>query len=323
VAKRSTPPKPPTRAALRPLVGDLAQFAGVRRIALDDGQERGVRALAFTTGGGLDFWVMADRALDIGTVSWRGMPMAWQGVNGFRAPAFHDPEIEGGRGFARSFSGFLVTCGLNHTRQPADGQPLHGYFPFTPATLMAYGADWEREEPVLYCEGEVVQGRLHGEVLRLHRRIEAPIGGGLIRIRDRVTNDTALPSKQALLYHINIGYPFLRDGAEVRMAGKRIGGPFRLPDPAGTNGAVCHPAPKARMAEATLASPGVAAKLTVAFDTRTLPFLQVWSDPRPNAHVVGIEPCTSDRLPSALSAEEPVLAPGEVRNYQVDIRLDA
>ncbi len=40
---------------LRPRVGDLRQSASVRRIALDDGAERGVRALAFSTGGGLDF----------------------------------------------------------------------------------------------------------------------------------------------------------------------------------------------------------------------------------------------------------------------------
>ena len=51
--------------ALRSLVGSLRQYASVRRIVLDDGGERGVRALAFTTGGGLDFWAMADRALDI------------------------------------------------------------------------------------------------------------------------------------------------------------------------------------------------------------------------------------------------------------------
>lgn len=61
---------------IRPLVGDLRQFASVRSIVLDDGGERGVRALAFSTGGGLDFWVMADRALDIGPLWWGGLPVA-------------------------------------------------------------------------------------------------------------------------------------------------------------------------------------------------------------------------------------------------------
>ncbi len=75
---------PATRAALRPLVGDLRQVASVRRVVLDDDAERGVRALVFSTGGGLDFWVLADRSLDVGPLSLHGMPVAWQSPAGFR-----------------------------------------------------------------------------------------------------------------------------------------------------------------------------------------------------------------------------------------------
>jgi hypothetical protein len=146
-------------------VGDLSQVAGVRRLVLDDGAERGVRVLHFDTGGGLVFWVAVDRALDLATLSWRGVPLAWQGPNGFRSPAC-TTRGRGGRGLMRTFSGLLVTCGLDHIRQPRDGQPLHGRLPFTPQRLLGYGEDWERGEPVLFCEGEVVQARLGGEHLR-------------------------------------------------------------------------------------------------------------------------------------------------------------
>ncbi len=44
-----------------------------------------MRALAFSTGGGLDFWVMADRSLDIGPLWYRGSPVAWQSPSGFRS----------------------------------------------------------------------------------------------------------------------------------------------------------------------------------------------------------------------------------------------
>src|SRR5687767_1956540 len=67
--------------SLQRWVGDLRQLASVRRIALDDGPERGVRALAFSTGGGLDFWVLTDRSFDIGPLWFRGLPIAWQGPN--------------------------------------------------------------------------------------------------------------------------------------------------------------------------------------------------------------------------------------------------
>jgi hypothetical protein len=39
---------------LRAKVGDLRQFASARRIIPDDGVERGVRALAFSSGGSLE-----------------------------------------------------------------------------------------------------------------------------------------------------------------------------------------------------------------------------------------------------------------------------
>jgi hypothetical protein len=64
---------------LKSRVGDPRQFASVRRITLDDGPERGVRALAFSTGGGLDFWVLSDRSLDIGPLWWRGACVAGAG----------------------------------------------------------------------------------------------------------------------------------------------------------------------------------------------------------------------------------------------------
>ena len=92
----------------RPLVGDLRQIASVRRIVLDDGPKRGVSALAFSTGGGLDFWVLVDRAMDIGPLWHRGTPMAWQSPAGFRHPALVDVEGDGGHGFGRGFSGFLM-----------------------------------------------------------------------------------------------------------------------------------------------------------------------------------------------------------------------
>src|ERR1700722_2831595 len=135
------------RAALRPLVGDLRQVASVRRIVLDDGPERGVRALAFSTGGGLDFWVLTDRSLDVGPLWFQGMQLGWQGPSGFASPSLLNRMDDQGRGIQRLFSGPLLTCGLAYLRQPGGGA-LPGHLPMTPARLGAYGEDWDRPEPV-------------------------------------------------------------------------------------------------------------------------------------------------------------------------------
>ena len=93
--------------------GSLSQFAGVRLMTLSDGVERGVRLLEFRTGSGLRFTVLVDRAMDIADCEHNGRAVGWHSPSGFRHPGLHDYEGEGGLGWFRSFSGLLVTCGLD------------------------------------------------------------------------------------------------------------------------------------------------------------------------------------------------------------------
>ena len=309
---------------LRAKVGDLSQFASVRRITLDDGVERGVRALAFSSGGGLDFWALSDRSLDIGPVWWKGMPVAWQSMAGFRSPALHDAEEDGGRGYSRTNSGFLVTCGLDHIRQPLDSHPMHGRLPFTPARVSAYGEDWDRDEPLLFCEGEVMQFKAGGEALRLRRRIEVPIGGAEIRIRDVVENLAAEPSPQACLYHFNLGYPAIRPGSTVEFGGRELFHINALPDPSDHSYSRSCPAGGSERAVCNVLTPvadGGRLKVSFEFATGTLPHLQLWHDFRPHACVLAIEPCTSARLDTP--GPEAVLGPGDSRRYELRVSFSS
>ncbi len=305
-------------AEKRDLVGDLRQMASVRRIVLDEGAERGVGALAFSTGGGLDFWVLIDRAMDIGPVWSDGRPVAWQSPAGFRHPALIDSEGDGAFGFGRGFSGFLMTCGLDHTRWPAGGHPQHGRLPFLPARLTAYGENWKAEQPHLFCEGEIAQYRHGGEAISLMRRIEAPIGGRTLRIRDRVVNGGIAPQRNAMLYHLNVGYPALQPGAEVWYGGERVLGPLAGPDGVQE--------PSAFSMAATRAMPctlrnGPQAILDLSFSAKTLPHLQIWHDPRPRNFVLALEPCTSARPEAGQMGDDPALAPGEAREYEINVTL--
>ncbi len=286
---------------------------------LDEGPDKGVTAYAFSTGGGLDFWVLGDRAMDIGPLWWRGASVAWQSPAGIRHPSLVDPSADSGRGFERGFSGFLMTCGLDHSRQPGNGYPLHGRLPFLPARVTAYGEDWQAPEPVLFAEGEIVQWRYNGEHLALIRRIEAPIGGTSLRIRDRVENRGAAPQRHALLYHMNIGFPFLRPGAHLSLDGQRIGVNIDSPDPVRSPEVGCI-AVGGSDGRAVLASGG--ARLTLGFASETLPFFQHWHDPRPGSFILALEPCTSMRPEPGSMADEPVLAPGERRSYAIDLSIN-
>jgi hypothetical protein len=207
--------------------GSLSQFAGVRLMTLGDGVERGIRLLEFRTGTGLRFTVLIDRCMDIADCEHRGRAIGWHSPTGFRHPGLHDYEGEGGLGWLRSFSGLMVTAGLDHTLFMHDddashynygprvkvSSSLHGRVGTIPARLTGYGERWEGDRCILWCEGVIQQSTMFGEDLHLHRRIEADVGGDSIRLHDRVVNHGFSPTPHMFLYHINVGHPVLSEGS--------------------------------------------------------------------------------------------------------------
>jgi hypothetical protein len=216
-----------TRRQLAERAGMLSQFAGVRLMTLGDGVERGVRMLEFRTGTGLRFTALVDRALDIADCEYKGRAIGWHSPSGFRNPALHEYEGEGGLAWARSFSGLLLTCGLDHIlgpdEVPADNynypgkgkvrHSLHGRVSTIPARLTGYGESWDGDHCLLWAEGMVQQSAVFGEDLHLIRRIEADVGGNEIRIFDRVVNHGFSLTPHMFFYHINIGHPVLDEGS--------------------------------------------------------------------------------------------------------------
>lgn len=207
--------------------GSLSQFAGVRLMTLGDGLERGIRMLEFRTGTGLRFTVLVDRAMDIADCEFQGQAIGWHSPAGFRHPGLHEYEGEGGLAWARSFSGLMVTCGLDHilfmNDVPADNyvygpkqkvsHSLHGRVGTIPGRLTGYGERWEGDRCILWAEGIVQQSAVFGEDLHLIRRIEAELGSNEIKLSDRVVNHGFYRTPHMYCYHINVGHPVLDEGA--------------------------------------------------------------------------------------------------------------
>lgn len=314
------------RTRLEALVGDRRQLASVRQVELRDGAERGVRALVFSTGAGLDFWVLQDRSMDIGLLSWRGIPVAWHHPDGFADPALRPSSGDGGSGVQRALGGFLVTCGLDNVRQPRGDHPLHGSLPFTPARLISCSEDWSVPTPALVAEGEIVSAHLGKACFRMRRRIEAPIAGSSLVITDRVENIGPDEAELFVLYHINFGFPVVAPGTRVLLNNAPV--PFRDPLAASVSSrdleADCRPSsgPDGRF-EVTLAReasgpwPGIQVK--VSGGSASLPFMQFWQDPRPRRNVLAIEPVNCDRNCDGTSGPGMTLAPGEVWTSSLQI----
>ena len=335
-----------TRTDLLKRIGRLEQLAGVRAVTLADGSERGVRVLEFRTGTGFAFDVIVDRAFDIGRCEFAGMALAWQSPVGFSGPWYYEP---GGLGFMRSFGGgLLTTCGLDHALfmardtaeqyhyppKPYEDYGLHGRVSNRPAKLIGYGERWDGDECVLWATGEVVQASVFGEQLLLRRSIESRVGESRLRIRDEVENIGHSLTPHMLLYHVNLGWPVVDEGAELAVPATRVSvrgtdeveGYRRMHGPRRNFVEQAFEHELAGEADGSVPVAVVNRELQLGayevFNHRQLPHHFLWRMLGEGTYVVGIEPCTNrieGRLDARVRAELIELEPGERRGYDLEL----
>ena len=335
-----------SRGELLARVGRLEQVAGIRLVEGGDGAERGVRVLRCWSGAGFEFEILVDRGFDIGGAWLGGRPLAWSSPGGLVGPWYCEP---GGIGWFRGFPGGLVsTCGLDHTLLGGDDDStvfnyphrrtenygLHGRYTGLPARLAGYGAAWDGDECVLWAEGEVVQAALFGEQLMLRRRVEADVGGSYLRITDTVTNIGPTACPHMMLYHCNVGFPVVDEGAELLYpAGdgtcvsdscsasyQRLEAPradfveecYEHDMRAGADGVV----------SAAVVNRAIGLGVFQRYPRAAMPFHITWRQLGTVAYVVAMEPSTNHdagRFDARSRGELQHLAPGESRRYSLSI----
>lgn len=345
-----------SRRDLSAHAGSLGQFAGVRLMTLGDGVERGIRLLEFRSGTGLRFTVLVDRALDIADCEYNGKAIGWHSPAGFKNPGLSDYEGEGGLGWLRSFSGLLVTCGLDHIlfmhEEVADhynyaprekvSHSIHGRISSIPAKLSGYGETWDGDRCTLWCEGVVSQGAVFGEHLELIRRIEIEVGSNEIKLTDRVVNRGFNRTPHMYLYHVNVGHPVLAEGArylapisDVVWAG-HASADYRRQN----TGYQRIPAPQANFHEqvwqhemvaddqgtvsAAIVNDAQEIGFEVACRKDQFPCMYEWQNFQEGQYVIGLEPSTNHILGHGFAAERDELIwleHGDERCYDTCFRI--
>ena len=219
-----------SRSELRRRVGNLAQIGGVELLSHEQGYARGSRFLDFRTGSGFRFTVHVDRGMDPGFAEFAGANLAWLPPKLFAAPAYWENDDHAWVRYA--MGGLCNTAGLVTIGSPQDVDVssfkfharaqdrfgTHDRIAMIPASHFNFGEDWQGERCILWAEGTVRQEIVYGENLLLTRRYEAELGGRSFTIRDVVRNDGFYPTPHQILYHFNIGYPVVDDGAELLAA---------------------------------------------------------------------------------------------------------
>lgn len=344
-----------TRRQLAERTGDLSAVAGIRHVVLDDGVERGVRAIDLRTSAGLELEVLVDRAFDLGSARITGIPVGWRSGNGFRHPGLHEHTDEGGLSWLRALDGLLVSGGLDHTLFGGEvdatryayppkqtvSHGLHGRLTAIPARLLEARevVDPENGTSVLRLVGEVIQATSFGEHLRLTRTIEVDVDGREIRLHDVVDNLGFEPTPHMFLYHINVGWPIVDEGTEFVAA---VAGHLWQSDSVAEQGISYRvlPAPVLNMVEqvtehelvvgpdglhrvALLRADGTLG-VEVSWEPAGMPSFFEWQNLRSGQYAVGLEPSTHHVGGDGAARDDgsmTFLEHGESREYRTTIRV--
>ena len=205
-----------TPSALAARVGRMEQLASIRRLVADDGQGRGMRVIEVNNGSGLAFTLYPDRGMDLGQAFFKGTPLAWVTGNLEVAPAFYNGA---GNEWLRTWGGGLLTgCGLANVGGPCvtggEAHGLHGRLSHIPAEEVNTSAGWDDDgRYTLSVSGRVRQSKAFAENLLLTRRLATAMGSSSLTLCDTVENRGFRESPCMLLYHINLGWPLVDEGA--------------------------------------------------------------------------------------------------------------
>jgi len=334
-----------SRSDLLRRIGAITQAGGTRLVELQDGKERGVRAIEFDTGTGFRFTVLADRAMDVFSASYCGRSLCWHSVAGAVAPQYFDPR---GLGWLWAFPGGLVTtCGLAQVGGACidEGEELglHGRISCIPAANVSHGTRWEGGDCILFAEGTVVEGRIFGWKQQLTRRITAKLGENRFFIHDMVENIGYEPCPHMILYHCNIGYPVLDAGSRLVAPTQSVKplnkitesdveyATFSGPTPGYSERVYDHTMKpdKDGMVRAALVNEGFdngrGIGVYVQYRHSQLPRFTQWKMLGEGTYVVGMEPGNCSVLGRAAArkaGELVILQPQESREYELEVGLE-
>lgn len=321
---------------LREKTGSLAQVLRVDSFTESEGSARGARRFRLVNGGGLEFEVHPDRAIDIGRATIDGIPVSWISPSGITAPQFYESS---GDGWLRTFGGgLLATCGLDTFGPPSedDGREFgqHGRIGTQPAQILQASAS----EEGVSIEGTVRQSTIFGENLLLSRRISSAAGSDTIVVEDTVTNEGFSPAPHMILYHINLGWPLIDDDTIVEIFSDSVAprdpdaangmadrGRIGAPVPGFQEQLFQHRVPPMCDLPARVTNPRIGVELGLSYSTSTLPALFQWKMVRAGIYALGLEPANSPNIMGRAAAraagELPVLEAGASVSYHLELSL--
>ncbi|MFT4123337.1 MAG: DUF4432 family protein [Microbacteriaceae bacterium] len=278
---------------------------------------------------GWEVQLLPDRGLDIGAAHLGGLPVSWFSPVRDRRPL---PAPRGEQWLERFTGGLLTTCGLRGFGPAQGDRGLHGDIGHRPSGQVAVTRAVTADRATLELRAEVLDARVFDATLLLSRtvRLESSADGPpAVTVEDVLTNLGPVCVDIGVLYHLNLGAPFLVPGARIEVDAAEPPA-ARAPD-ASIDPAV-FPEPRDGLDEHVVEWRGLAQsegvaharvhgghgiRLDVSWSADTLPVLGQWMFPARGRWALGIEPATSSLLDG--TAPMPRLDAGASRRHRVRI----
>lgn len=271
-------------------ISNFQQVASIRRYTLSEGREKGLDVLDCDNGK-IRFLLNVSKACDIMQLYHEGQNISFISKNGFTKR--ETP-------FLRRFEGgMLYTCGLDSVGG-RDGFELHGTLHNIPAEIIRA----ECNENGITVEAIIRDTALFGKNLMLKRKIFTAIGGDSVTLEDTLVNEGYKTEEYCLLYHINVGYPMLDNGAKViadvesytprtAWAKQNETTMYAMNDAVPNQEEACYFL-KLSKPEIALVNEKIGKKFTVSYSGDTLTHFVEWKSMASGDYALGLEPCTTE-----------------------------
>lgn len=298
------------------LANDGQLLAHWTELALD-GTAAGTRVCSVQPAGGLHLRVLLDRGMDIGAAWYAGQPIAWLSPSGERPRGYADAHEGWHRGWS---GGLLTTCGLRHIGPPAVTGGRHGGYSELPTE--EFTVQTIADNTALELRGRLRETGGLDRGLVLQRVIRVHAGSGIIEVLDTTTNQGPEAVRAPILYHVNLGYPFLTESSQTAVTNLTSGTGFtdRMGAPANVDDEVSLHQRKDQGQAVVRVSSELGFDLQASWDCAQLPMAYTWRRRVPGCYVHAIEP-TNAHLEQSNDYPWPLLEPGEAR--ETGIRLAA
>ncbi len=295
-------------------ISNFGQVASLRRYTMTEGREKGLDVIDCDNGK-IRFLVNVSKACDIMQLYHEGQNVSFISKNGFtkRETPFLN-RFEGG---------MLYTCGLDNVGG-REGYELHGTLHNIPAEVVRA----ECNEDGIAVEAVIRDTALFGKNLVLKRKITSRIGGDSVTLEDTLVNDGFREEEYCLLYHINVGYPMLDEGAKVvadvvqcdartdwAKQNEATAYEMSLPVP---NQEECCYFLVLKKPEVSVVNQKARKVFSLSYSGNTLPGFVEWKSMAAGDYALGLEPCTTE-LDSRFKYKR--IKPNESIEFKVNITV--